>query len=49
MIVMGRDVTLPVLVVNMAEALAVPAALFTSACLLAYALATLIILRRLQG
>ncbi len=49
MIVMGRDVTLPVLVVNMAEALAVPAALFTSACLLAYALVTLIILRRLQG
>jgi len=49
MIVMGRDVTLPVLVVNMAEALAVPAALFTSACLLAYALATLILLRRLQG
>lgn len=49
MIVMGRDVTLPVLVVNMAEALAIPAALFTSACLLAYALAALLLLRKLQA
>ena len=49
MIVMGRDVTVPVLVVNMAEALAIPAALFTSACLLASALLALLLLRRLQG
>jgi hypothetical protein len=34
-----------VLIVNMAEAMAVPAALFTSALLLLYALAALLLLR----
>ncbi|MEM0023246.1 MAG: ABC transporter permease subunit [Thermofilaceae archaeon] len=46
MMVMGSDVTLTVLVVNMAEAMAIPAALFTSTLLLAYALVALILLRR---
>ena len=44
-IVMGKDVTVPVLVVHMAEALAVPAALFTSAYLLGLALVLLGITR----
>lgn len=47
MMVMGSDVTLTVLVVNMAEAMAIPAALFTSTLLLAYAVTALTILRRL--
>jgi ABC-type sulfate transport system permease component len=45
MMVMGRDEMLTVLIVNMAEAMAVPAALFTSALLLLYALAALLLLR----
>ncbi len=49
MMVMGSDVTLTVLVVNMAEAMAVPAALFTSTLLLACALAVLPLIRRLVG
>ncbi len=44
-IVMGKDVTVPVLVVHMAEALAVPAALFTSVYLLGLALIFLAITR----
>ncbi|MEM1810425.1 MAG: hypothetical protein QW324_06145, partial [Thermofilaceae archaeon] len=46
MMVMGSDITLTVLVVNMAEAMAIPAALFTSTLLLAYALVALTLLRR---
>ena len=45
MMVMGRDEMLTVLIVNMAEAMAIPAALFTSALLLLYALAALFLLR----
>lgn len=48
MIVMGKDTTLPVLVVHMAEALAVPAALFTSAYLLGLALPLLAAARLLS-
>jgi ABC-type spermidine/putrescine transport system permease subunit II len=46
MMVMGKDEMLTVLIVNMAEAMAIPAALFTSALLLLYALAALFLLRR---
>lgn len=45
MMVMGRDEMLTVLVVNMAEALAIPAALFTSTLLLLYATAALFAIR----
>lgn len=45
MMVMGRDEMLTVLVVNMAEALAIPAALFTSTLLLAYAVVALFAIR----
>ena len=44
-IVMGRDITIPVLVVNMVEALAIPAALFTSTYLIALSLIMLAIVR----
>lgn len=44
-IVMGRDVTIPVLVVNMVEALAIPAALFTSTYLIVLSLIMLAIIR----
>lgn len=46
MMVMGKDEMLTVLVVNMAEAMAIPAALFTSSLLLLYALAALFLLHR---
>ncbi|MFQ6095186.1 MAG: ABC transporter permease [Candidatus Bathyarchaeia archaeon] len=44
-IVMGRDVTVPALVVNMVEALAIPAALFTSTYLIVLSLILLAIIR----
>jgi ABC-type sulfate transport system permease component len=44
-LVMGSDVTVPPLVVNMVEALATPAALFASAYLIALSLALLFIFR----
>ena len=44
-IVMGRDITIPVLVVNMVEALAIPAALFTSTYLIVLSLIMLAIVR----
>ncbi|UCC33391.1 MAG: iron ABC transporter permease [Candidatus Bathyarchaeota archaeon] len=44
-IVMGRDVTVPALVVNMVEALALPAALFTSTFLIVLSLILLAIIR----
>ncbi len=44
-IVMGRDVTVPALVVNMVEALAIPAALFTSTFLIALSLILLAVIR----
>jgi molybdate transport system permease protein len=44
-IVMGRDITLPALVVNMVEALALPAALFTSTYLIVLSLILLAIIR----
>lgn len=44
-IVMGRDVTVPALVVNMVEALAIPAALFTSTFLIMLSLILLAIIR----
>jgi len=47
-IVMGKDVTVPVLVVHMAEALAVPAALFTSAYLLLIAVVLLVLTRKIS-
>ena len=45
LIVMGRDATIPVLVVNMVEALAIPAALFTSTYLIILSLIMLAIIR----
>jgi molybdate transport system permease protein len=44
-IVMGRDITVPALVINMVEALALPAALFTSAYLIILSLILLAIIR----
>lgn len=44
-IVMGSDLTVPTLVVNMVEALAVPAALFSSAYLIAISLVLLAVFR----
>ncbi len=44
-IVMGRDVTVPTLVVNMVEALAIPAALFASTYLIAISLLLLLVFR----
>ena len=44
-IVMGRDITVPALVVNMVEALAIPAAFFTSTYLIALSLILLAIIR----
>ncbi len=44
-IVMGSDLTVPTLVVNMVEALAIPAALFSSAYLIAIALVLLAVFR----
>jgi len=44
-IVMGRDITVPALVVNMVEALAIPAALFTSTYLIVLSLILLVIIR----
>ena len=46
-IVMGRDVTIPALVVNMVEALAISAALFTSTYLIVLSLILLAIIRLL--
>jgi thiamine transport system permease protein len=48
-IVMGRDVTVPALVVNMVEALAIPAALFTSTFLIVLSLILLAIIRIVSG
>ncbi len=48
-IVMGRDVTVPALVVNMVEALAIPAALFTSTFLIVLSLILLAIIRLVSG
>jgi ABC-type sulfate transport system permease component len=45
LVVMGRDVTVPALVVNMVEALAIPAALFTSTYLIILSLILLTIIR----
>ena len=44
-IVMGKDVTVPALVVNMVEALAIPAALFTATYLIILSLILLAIIR----
>jgi len=44
-LVMGSDVTIPPLVVNMVEALAIPAALFASAYLIALSLVLLLLFR----
>ncbi len=44
-IVMGRDITVPSLVVNMVEALAIPAALFTSTYLIILSLILLAVIR----
>ncbi|MCW4038606.1 MAG: ABC transporter permease subunit [Candidatus Bathyarchaeota archaeon] len=44
-IVMGRDVTVPALVVNMVEALAIPAALFTSTYLIVLSMILLTVIR----
>jgi len=44
-LVMGRDVTVPPLVVNMVEALAIPAALFASAYLIALSFVLLLVFR----
>ena len=44
-IVMGSDLTVPTLVVNMVEALAIPAALFSSAYLIAISLVLLVVFR----
>ena len=44
-IVMGRDITVPTLVVNMVEALAIPAALFASTYLIAISLILLLVFR----
>ena len=44
-LVMGKDITIPVLVVNMVEALAIPAALFTSTYLIIISLILLLIIR----
>jgi ABC-type sulfate transport system permease component len=44
-IVMGRDVTIPALVVNMVEALAISAALFTSTYLIVLSLILLALIR----
>ena len=46
-LVMGKDVTVPVLVVNMVESLAIPAALFTATYLIALSLIMFIIIRYL--
>jgi ABC-type spermidine/putrescine transport system permease subunit II len=45
-LVMGSDVTIPPLVVNMVEALAIPAALFASTYLIALSLALLLVFRK---
>jgi ABC-type spermidine/putrescine transport system permease subunit II len=45
-IVMGRDLTVPTLVVNMVEALAIPAALFASTYLILLSFVLLMIIRR---
>jgi ABC-type spermidine/putrescine transport system permease subunit II len=44
-IVMGRDVTVPALVVNLVEALAIPAALFTSTYLIVLSMILLTVIR----
>jgi molybdate transport system permease protein len=44
-IVMGRDITVPALVVNLVEASAIPAALFTSTYLIILSLVLLVIIR----
>jgi len=44
-IVMGRDITVPALVVNMVEALVIPAALFTSTYLIILSMFLLVIIR----
>ena len=44
-VVMGRDITVPALVVNMVEALAIPAALFTALYLIVISLILLAIIR----
>jgi ABC-type sulfate transport system permease component len=46
-IVMGRDLTVPTLVVNMVEALAIPAALFASTYLIVLSLILLAVFRYL--
>jgi ABC-type spermidine/putrescine transport system permease subunit II len=44
-IVMGRDITIPTLVVNMVESLAIPAALFASTYLIILSLAMMVAFR----
>ena len=44
-IVMGKDITVPTLVVNMVEALAIPAALFSSAYLIGVSLVLLVVFK----
>ena len=44
-LVMGKDVTVPVLVVNMVESLAIPAALFTATYLIALSFIMFIVIR----
>lgn len=44
-IVMGKDITVPTLVVNMVEALAIPAALFSSAYLIGISLVLLVVFK----
>ena len=48
-IVMGRDVTVPTLVVNMVESLAIPAALFASTYLIAISLIMLLAFKLIAG
>jgi hypothetical protein len=43
---MGSDVTIPPLVVNMVEALAIPAALFASTYLIALSFVLLLVFRK---
>ncbi|MEM3676864.1 MAG: ABC transporter permease subunit [Candidatus Bathyarchaeia archaeon] len=48
-IVMGRDITVPTLVVNMVESLAIPAALFTSTYLIILSMAMLLAFKFISG
>jgi len=48
-LVMGSDIPVPVLVVNMVEALAIPAALFASTYLIALSFGLLLVFRKVTG